>query len=222
MAKSILVVAAHSDDEALGCAGTIIKHVANGDEVHLVFLTDGTSARQSGVYEKTNRLDSSALAAKLMGVSTVTQFDYPDNAMDSVPLIQIVQSIEAKVEEICPSMVYTHFHNELNIDHAICNRAVLTACRPQPGCSVKKIMAFEVLSSTEWVDPTSSAFTPNIFVDISDHMDAKLKAIDAYKAEMRPSPHSRSFQGIQHLAGHRGHSVGVQYAEGFVLIRSLL
>lgn len=222
MSETVLVVAAHSDDEALGCAGTIIKHVANGDEVHLVFLTDGTSARQSGVYEITNRIDSSAVAAKLMGVSSVTQFDFPDNAMDSVPLIQIVQAIETKVADLCPNVVYTHFHNDLNIDHTICNRAVLTACRPQPGCSVKTIMAFEVLSSTEWVDPTSSAFTPNIFVNISDYMDAKLIVLDAYKAEMRPSPHSRSLQGIQHLAGHRGHSVGVKYAEAFILIRDIV
>ena len=154
-----------------------------------------------------------------MGVLPL-QFDFPDNAMDSVPLIQIVQAIET-VRSL-PNVVYTHFHNDLNIDHTICNRAVLTACRPQPGCSVKTVMAFEVLSSTEWVDPTSTAFIPNTFIDISDHMDAKLKVLDAYKAEMRPSPHSRSLQGIQYLAGHRGHSVGVKYAEAFILIRDIV
>ena len=221
MKKQILVVAAHSDDEALGCAGTILKHVANGDQVHLVFLADGTSARPDGAGEKANRIECSATAADLMGVSSVTQFDFPDNAMDTVPLIQIVQAIETKVAEISPAVVYTHFHNDLNIDHAICNRAVLTACRPQPGRSVKTILAFEVLSSTEWVDSTSSAFIPNTFVDISDQMDAKLKVLEAFGDEMRPSPHSRSMEGVQHLAGYRGHSVGVEYAEAFVLIRSI-
>lgn len=221
MAESILVVAAHSDDEALGCAGTILKHVASGDEVHLVFLTDGTSARQDDASEKANRLSSSAIAADIMGVSSVTQFDFPDNAMDSVPLIQIVQAIETKVVEISPSVVYTHFHNDLNIDHAICNRAVMTACRPQPGFSVKKICAFEVLSSTEWIDPNSAAFVPNCFVDISDYIELKMKVLEAYHGEMKAAPHSRSMLGARQLAGYRGNSVGLSFAESFMLIRSL-
>ena len=219
MSETVLVVAAHADDEALGCAGTILKHVASGDKVHLVFLTDGTSARQGSGNDKVARSDACSIAARSMGVSTVTQFDFPDNSMDSVPLINIVREIEQKIVELKPSIIYTHFHNDLNIDHSICNRAVLTACRPQPDMPVKCIYSFEVLSSTEWVDPNSTTFVPNVFVDITDTLQYKLKILESYEYEIRESPHSRSFEGVRNLAGYRGHSVGVRYAEAFMLVR---
>ena len=222
MSRNILVIAAHADDEALGCAGTLLKHIAQGDQVHLVFLTDGVSGRNIKGVLKSKRVSSSSIAAELMGASSVSQFDFPDNAMDSVPLIQIVRVIENKIRETQAEIVYSHFHSDLNIDHAICSRAVLTACRPQPNNAVQSILSFEVLSSTEWIDPSAWTFAPNTFVDITDHMPMKQKILEAYHSEMRQSPHSRSIEGVRNLAGYRGHSIGCLYAEAFMLVRNII
>lgn len=217
--KNILVVAAHSDDEALGCGGTIAKHIASGDKVHLIFMTNGVSSRNvdhKGI-QKRNRAAHDA--AKILGISSLKQFDFPDNKMDTIGLLDIVKPIEELIDELQPSIIYTHHFGDLNIDHQITHKAVITACRPQPGFCVKEIYAFEVVSSTEWQTSENTSFKPNIFVDMSEFMDLKKQILNVYSEEMRQYPHSRSVENIIHLNAYRGSSVGVQYAEAFVLLR---
>jgi LmbE family N-acetylglucosaminyl deacetylase len=139
--------------------------------------------------------------------------------MDSVPLLDIVQDLEPLIQRIAPRLVYTHHHGDLNIDHQMTQRAVMTACRPQPGRSVKEIYGFEVLSSTEWALPQHAPFLPNFFIDISTHLPSKLQALAAYGEEMQLAPHSRSLEHIEFLARHRGHSMGLKAAEAFVVYR---
>ena len=125
--------------------------------------------------------------------------------------------------DIHADAVYTHFANDLNIDHSLTARAVFTAFRPQPGSSVKQIFSFEVLPSTEWTAPSMrSHFVPNHFVNISKTMDTKMEALEAYQEELRPSPHSRSIENIISLASFRGMSVGVKMAEAFICERNIV
>lgn len=215
--KNVLVVAAHSDDEALGCAGALAKHIANGDSVSVMFMTNGVASR--GVADDTSRLSAAELAMKVLGVSVVRQFDFPDNAMDSVPLLDIIKAVESVVDEVKPNIIYTHHAGDLNIDHTITHRAVMTACRPMPESPVKSILAFEVLSSTEWQSYQESAFVPNYFVDITDYMDKKIEIVKCYQEEMRDVPHSRSIEHVKALMHHRGYSVGYLAAEAFMTIR---
>lgn len=220
MSKQILIVAAHADDEVLGCGGTIARHVAEGDAVHVIFMTDGVGSRgneQSAELIYRNQARDEAL--KILGVSERHAFDFPDNRMDSVPLLDVVQAIEPIVRKIQPERVYTHHHGDLNVDHCITHQAVLIACRPLPGNRVREILAFEVMSSTEWASPGLAPFIPNAFVDISAYLSKKLEALAAYELEMRPVPHSRSFEHIEVLARHRGNSLGVEAAEGFEVVR---
>lgn len=156
--KIVLVVAAHSDDEALGCAGTIAKHIAQGDQVHLLFMTDGVGSRKVKEQEVAERLDAAKQAAEVMGAASLVNLRFPDNRMDSVPLLDIVKEIEIKVVELQPQVIYTHQIGDLNVDHRVTHQAVLTACRPMPGCSVREIYTFEVMSSTEWTTPISEPF----------------------------------------------------------------
>jgi N-acetylglucosamine malate deacetylase 1 len=222
MSRTVLVVAAHSDDEALGCGGTIARHVAEGDLVHAVFLADGVSSRpDSDPSSLDHRRSAADEAHRLLGLASVRYLDFPDNRMDSVALLDIVQSLEATIHALRPDVVYTHHYGDLNVDHRVAHQAVMTACRPLPGASVKEIYAFEVLSSTEWSSPAMEAFTPTMFVDISDHLEAKLDALKAYSLEMRPAPHSRSLEHVASLARHRGHTVGCAAAEAFVTIRMI-
>lgn len=221
MSKIVLVVAAHSDDEAIGCGGTIARHVAEGDEVHLLFMTDGVGSREALDEDAKARLSATHHAAQILGVSTFTNLNFPDNRMDSVPLLDIVKEIEAKISKITPEVVYTHHLGDLNVDHQVTHKAVITACRPQPGFCVKEIYAFEVLSSTEWQSPSLLPFVPNVFIDIADYLPIKMQALEAYAEEMREAPHTRSFQHLEVLAKHRGYSFGVHAAEALMLVRKL-
>ena len=203
MNKTILVIAAHSDDEALGCSGVIARHVAEGDKVHLLFMTDGVASR-SGSGDGDNRLTSAHGASKILRVTSFTNLNFPDNQMDSIPLLDIVKEIENTIVQTQPEVIYTHHIGDLNIDHQITHKAVVTACRPQPGFCVEEVYAFEVLSSTEWNTPGVQAFSPNVFIDITDYIDIKKQVLEIYSEEMRQPPHSRSIDNALRLKSSIG------------------
>ena len=149
--KKILVVAAHPDDEVLGCGGTIAKHISEGDEVHTLFIADGVKSRTKRVkndFEDRNKACN--LAQSFLRIKSTNFLEFPDNKLDSIPLLNIIQKIESIIEKIRPKIVYTHHHGDLNIDHKITHNATLTACRPLPDSSVKEIYGFEVISSTDF------------------------------------------------------------------------
>lgn len=218
--STVLVVAAHTDDEALGCGGTIARHVAEGDTVYAVFMADGVSSRTaSDQADFARRMQAAENARVVLGIEENFYLGLPDNRMDSIPLIDVVQKLEPIIDKVKPNIVYTHHHGDLNVDHRITHQAVMTACRPLPESSVRAIYAFEVMSSTEWATPTAEPFLPNYFVEISAHLSTKNNALDAYRVEMRKTPHSRSMQHLTSLASHRGQTVGLLAAEAFVSIR---
>ena len=141
--------------------------------------------------------------------------------MDSVALLDVVKVVERHVARVAPRVVYTHHPSDLNVDHNVVHRAVLTACRPLPGSSVERILCFEVPSSSEWQALTAApAFAPNWFNDVSATLPLKLKALLAYASEMHPFPHPRSLEAVEHLARWRGASAGFAAAEAFVLARA--
>ncbi len=220
MVKNVLVIAAHSDDEALGCAGTMAKHIAAGDKVHVIFMTNGVSSRSdTSNSDIENRQTAAQKSADILGITSMENFDFPDNKMDTTPLLDIIKSIENVINKLQPEIIYTHHIGDLNIDHQITHKAALTACRPQPGFCVKEIYAFEVLSSTEWQIPEYLPFTPNVYIDVSNQIEIKRKSLEVYSDEMHTPPHSRSFDNMLNLSSFRGNSIGVNYAEAFILLR---
>ncbi|HYD74806.1 PIG-L family deacetylase [Ramlibacter sp.] len=219
----VLVVAAHPDDEVLGCGGTIARLAGEGRAVHVLILADGESARpQAGIDEAAARASAAQRAGEALGVASVTCLGLPDNRLDTVDLLQVVQAIEAVLGRVQPATVLTHHHGDVNIDHRIAHEAVLAACRPLPGSCVRELLFFEVPSSTEWRPGSpATAFAPTVFVDIGPALAAKMAALEAYAAELRPAPHPRSREAIDALAAWRGASAGVARAEAFMLGRSL-
>ncbi len=222
---TVLVVAAHPDDEALGCGGTIARHAAAGDDVVVVFIADGVTSRapdEDRSAELVRRQEAARAAGAILGVRDVRFGDLPDNRLDTVPLLSVAQAVEAVVHEVGPTTIYTHFAHDLNVDHRLVHEAVITAVRPQPSAAVTTVLTFETPSSTEWRAPgAGTPFAPDWFVDITDTLDLKLRALDAYAEEMRPWPHPRSREAIAHLAHWRGSTVGRVAAEGFVLARHI-
>ena len=218
----VLVVAAHSDDEALGCGGTLIRHQKQGDIIKLVFLTNGVSARSEDKPPLECEISSQEFAAKL-GIEDIVQFDFPDNKMDTIPLLTIVKELELIGSKFEPNIIYTHASKDLNIDHNICSRAVRTAFRPLPDFTyLNAIYGFEVLSSSEWLFESNQKFNPNFFVDISAEIDQKINLLRSYDFEMRAFPHPRSYSIVRSLAELRGSSLGVHAAEAFEVYWSLI
>ena len=220
--NKVLIIAAHADDEALGCAGTIAKHITEGDDVSIIFMTDGVSSRNnSNQLHEAERSSAMDKAMQVLGVKQYQCFNFPDNQMDSVPLLTITKAIEDVIYERKPNIIYSHFAHDLNIDHQITHQAVMTACRPVQGSSVKKILSFEVLSSTEWQSNSRPSFQGQYIVDISAYWQQKEQVLLCYQEELRDFPHSRSLPCIEALATLRGASHGFAKAEAFQVERIL-
>jgi LmbE family N-acetylglucosaminyl deacetylase len=187
-----------------------------------LFLADGTGSRGADQKAAGRRAQAARNAASALGASELSFLQFPDNRLDGVDLLDIVQAIEPVIEKSAPGRIYTHHVGDLNIDHVLCHHAVLTACRPISGSSVRRIYGMEIPSSTEWSSPDSvRAFLPTRFVDISATAGAKRRALEAYAEEMRPFPHPRSFEALDALAAWRGASAGLNAAEAFTVIREI-
>lgn len=221
--SEILVVAAHPDDEILGCGATLARHTDAGDRVHILILATGLAARGAVETGAIEVLEAAARqAAQAIGAEAPRFAGFADNRLDGMDLLDIVKSIETVTEAVQPEIVYTHHGGDLNIDHRIACEAVVTACRPLPGAATRAIYAFETVSSTEWaIADCHVAFRPNHFVETEAFMALKMKALEAYSSEMRPWPHARSVEAIRALAAYRGVSVGCAAAEAFSVIREL-
>ncbi len=223
--NTILVVAAHPDDEILGVGGTMARRAAEGDAIYALILGEGQTSRWRsreladaaviGQLHK-NTLD----AAEVIGFSKVFFENLPDNRFDSVDLLDIVKKVENYIEDIQPNIIYTHHFGDLNIDHRLTFEAVITATRPTEKCKVKEIYAFETVSSSEWsFGDKERSFCPNVFVDIEKYFNLKCDALSKYESEVCEFPHPRSMDMLDALAKKRGSTVGKHYAEAFELIR---
>lgn len=221
MGNKVLVVAAHPDDEILGCGGTMAKMAKQGNEVYTLILGRGIAARGHGQEEAKGRIEELDVcmqaANKAVGVKEVFGFDFPDNCFDSVALLDIVKVVEEIKCKVKPDVILTHYCNDLNIDHRLTCEAVITATRPMVGESVREIYSFEVMSSTEWNYPLS--FSPDTFFDISETIKVKLQALEHYKSEMREFPHPRSLEAVELNAKTWGFKTGLKSAEAFECVR---
>lgn len=216
MTERILAVVAHPDDESFGCGATLAKHTRAGDQLAVVVMADGLASR-GGVTTANiqKRHGACRRACKLLGTEDVYIHQFADNMMDNVALLEAVRFVERHIERVRPTIVYTHWKGDLNIDHRIVHDAVNVCCRPQPGCPVRELYYFEIPCSTAW----GTGFEPNHFVDVADTMDVKIEAAKCYAEELREPPHPRSLAGIARLAEMRGSRVGIKFAEGFILGR---
>lgn len=221
----VLAVVAHPDDEVIGMGGTLASHAASGDEVHVLVLSDGESSRHDEATPERQRAieerrEQARTACERLGVDSVSFHDFPDNAFDTVPLLDVVQRIESTVESVQPDVVYTHHYGDLNVDHELTCRATLTATRPLSDSPVRRVLAAETLSATEWGTPSANnAFQPTTFVDVADQLERKLEALEAYEGELKDEPHPRTVQTIGENASVWGAKAGLEAAEPFELLR---
>jgi LmbE family N-acetylglucosaminyl deacetylase len=229
MTDSVAVVAAHPDDEVLGCGGTLARMATEGRAVHILLLADGETSRRDDADQDPDsrkiaaRKVAAEKACKVLGCASVEVLTLPDNRLDGLVLLDVVKQVEEFLLRHRPSTVFTHHAGDVNIDHQVVHAAVVTACRPLPKYHVQELLFFEVPSSTEW-RPVGSAepFVPNWFVDISTTIEKKLQALEIYGSELRAFPHPRSLKAVSALATWRGATVGVDAAEAFILGRKVI
>jgi LmbE family N-acetylglucosaminyl deacetylase len=226
--KKILIIAAHPDDEVLGCGATASKHVDRGDDVYCVILGEGITSRTNKTttdcrIDNISELHNQTLqAAEIIGIKEVFFSNFKDNRFDSLNLLDIIKEVEKHLTKINPDIIYTHHEFDLNIDHRRTFQAVITACRPCNPNSPSQIFSFEILSSTEWQSKDKkNAFFPNSYIDVSKQLERKISAMKAYKSEIKKYPHSRSPEGIEILTKYRGIECGLKSAEAFMLIRNI-
>lgn len=238
--KKILCLASHNDDETLSCGGTLKKFANQGAEIYLLTFTDGVSARYDKNISPPARYDEetgiillSSLApndrrrttpkvSSILGLKHFNCFDFPDNKMDNVPLLEVNKSIEKylKNANLIPDMVLTHNPYCLNTDHKKVYEASITVFRGLPKYNKTKIMCYETLSSTEW-NPISG-FKPNCYVDVSNYISSVKEALDVYKDEMRELPHPRNWETKLIKMKLSGTECGVEFAERFMVLREVL
>jgi LmbE family N-acetylglucosaminyl deacetylase len=210
----VLAIAAHPDDEVLGCGGVLALHARAGDPVTIVIVCEGESLRYGpGGVGQSSHIQR---AAEQLGVKSVRHLRFPDQALDTLRLTELIAPLETIVREVCPRVVYSQYGGDVNRDHHILFQAVLVATRPTE-TFIEAVYAFDTASSTEWAYPRS--FVPDTWVDISSALDAKLAAMGCYESELRPYPHPRSLKALEHRARAFGNQVCLDAAEVFMTVR---
>ena len=220
----VLVIAAHPDDEVLGAGGTIAKYVADGAEVKVLIVTDGSTSQYRDDPKLQEILEGKKKetqnAMDILGVSQVLYGGMPDMKLDMTEHILVNQSIERVMDEYQPNIVFTHYHGDVNLDHQCVSRSTLVACRPVADQCVRELYAYYVPSSTDWnVQNHVNTFMPNVYVDISDFAEKKYQAMECYATELRDYPHPRSIEALRVMDRANGVHVGMEAAECFVCYR---
>lgn len=219
--KKILVIAPHPDDEVLGCGGAIVKHIKGGDEVYLCVVTKAYAPDWSDEFLK-NRPKEIKKANEILGIKKTYFLDFPTAKLDTIPQKSLNDSILEVIKKTRAEIVYVPYEGDLCKDHRLVFEAALVASRPYTNKSVKKLLCYETLSETEWGrNFAKKIFFPNTYVDISDTLKYKIKAMQSYESEVKKSPHPRSLEIIKVLAEKRGSEAGLKFAEAFVLIREI-
>ena len=227
--KKVLIIAAHPDDEVLGCGGFLAKYNSSIDST-ILFVGEGSSCRYELNKSKERvkqdiliRRESAKSAAKCLGINNIIFNNLPCGRFDTVPIIDINKMIENHINKINPDIIFVHDPGDVNNDHKIVYRSTIMASRPSSTCKVKTVMSYEVPSSSECSFDTKDIFTPNIFIELNkDQIRRKWEALSSYITEVSEFPFPRSEEGLMTFAKYRGMQVGYEYAEAFKLIRTII
>jgi Uncharacterized proteins, LmbE homologs, COG2120 len=219
---NVLIVAAHPDDEVLGCGGVTVRHVERGDRVYVVVVTRGFPEIFSPEIDEEDRLHARE-AHEILGGAGIFFLDFPAPRLDTVPGHELADAIREVIFSVNADVVYTPFGGDLHGDHKATYLATLVASRPINNCPVRRLLCYETLSETDWASPLDdSAFKPTVFVDISEVLERKLQALACFRNELKQPPHPRSLRAIEALARVRGSTAGLMAAEAFMLVREII
>ena len=219
----ILVISPHPDDETLGCGGTILKHKDIGDKIYWLIITniDIKNGWDKDIVEE--RQKEIETVAEMYDFEKTFKLDYPTAKLDTIPMQEIIESISKVIFEIKPEIIYLPNRSDVHTDHQITFKTAYSCTKNFRYSFIKKILMYETLSETEFAPALpENIFVPNVFVDITNYFEKKLEIFKIYKSEIMKDPLPRSLDSIKALARYRKSQIGVEYAEGFVLIREVM
>lgn len=214
--KSVLVIAAHPDDEVIGAGGTIAAHAARGDSVVIAILTEGATVQFPGDQSKVSLKKEQALkAAEMLGAKDVFSGGFPDQHLDVTPVLEVNRFVEDVARKVNPQVIYTHHFADLNADHRVAYEAAAVMARPFSLASFERLLCYSVDTLTH-----AGMSTPqfNVYSDISETLELKLQAMRVYETELRDYPHPRSLEAMRYAALSKGAAVGLPAAEVFQLV----
>ncbi|ASS73949.1 GlcNAc-PI de-N-acetylase [Tumebacillus algifaecis] len=218
--KKILVIAPHPDDETLGCGGALLKHRANGDELHWLIVTGISTGAGFSEERVASRNGEILQVGNMYGFESLHKFNFPTAQLDTMPIGDIVQRMGRVMHVVQPEVVYLPYRGDVHTDHKIVFDAAVSCTKWFRYPSIKRVLAYETLSETEFgINPDSNGFRPNVFVDISEHLEQKLEIMRIFASEMGEFPFPRSEQAIRALAALRGAAAGCAAAESFMLLK---
>jgi len=220
--NSVLVVAVHPDDETLGCGGTLLKHKANADEIHWLIATDIKESEGFGVSAIKKRNNEIKKVEDLYEFTSVNKLNLSTAKVDTYSMSELVSKISHVINTVKPNIIYLPFKGDIHSDHKYIFDAAYSCTKNFRYPFIKKIFMMETLSETEFsLSTKEDSFVPNIFVDISEFMDKKIKLMNVYESEIGKHPFPRSERNIRALASYRGATSGCNYAESFMLLKEI-
>ncbi|GIQ69985.1 GlcNAc-PI de-N-acetylase [Xylanibacillus composti] len=222
MGREVVVVAPHPDDETLGCGGTLLRHAASGDRIHWIIVTQMDKANSTEIDRERRKQEIEAVS-RMYGFTSVHRLGYTAARLESYPLGDIVASMGEVFRKVLPEIVYLPYPGDIHSDHQTVFQAASACTKWFRYPTVKKIMCYETLSETDFdIHPDGNLFRPNVFVDITDYLDEKIKIMTHYSSEMGDFPFPRSIEAIQSLSAVRGAAAGAKAAEGFMLLKEMI
>ncbi|MGN6602887.1 MAG: PIG-L deacetylase family protein [Ginsengibacter sp.] len=223
--KNVLIIAPHPDDEVLGCGGIIKKLTSLEKKIYVLVMTNAfIGASELFSEEGIKIVRREALQAhKILGVKETFFADFPAPKLDTYPTYKMANYISALLQQLNIDTLFIPHRGDIHLDHKRVYEASLVASRSQGNYSVHEIYAYETLSETEWAAPfPEDNFIPNVFVNIENEIEYKIKSFECYKTQIKIFPHPRSVEGIDVLSKHRGSVVSIKAVEAFSLIRQIV
>jgi len=221
--KQVLVIAPHPDDETLGCGGTLLRHVAEGDWIHWLTLTEIQADLGYSRDQVERRKNEIEMVAKRYAFQTAHHLAFATTKLDTIPISRVVEKVGAVFKKVNPEIVYLPWRNDIHTDHKYAFDATVACCKWFRYNSIKRVLAYETLSETEFgLNPDASGYRPNVFMDIADFLESKIEILNIYSSEMGEFPFPRSEDAVRSLAAFRGVAAGYRAAESFVLLKEIL
>lgn len=221
--SNIVVIAPHPDDETLGCGGTILRHIANGDNVYWIIVT---SIDEKHGFSKGKVAERNNEIKKVCGIyqfTDVFKFNIPTATLEQISTRELVNKFGNVFDQICPDIMYLPFKGDVHSDHKIVFNAAVSCTKWFRYSSIKRVLCYETISETDFgLDPTEKNFSPNVFVDVTPYFEKKLQAMMIYKSELGIHPFPRNEKVIRSLSMVRGATSGCDFAEAFILLKEII
>lgn len=215
--KKVLVVSPHPDDETLGAGGTLLKHKDMGDKLYWCNITNIKEEYGYSLEDVKRRNYELEEVAKYYNFDEFFNLEFKPTSLNELSIPVLIKHISGIIDSIKPEILYIPFYGDAHSDHRIVFKALQPFLKSFRYPFIKKVLMMEIISETDnqFVYP----FHPNVFIDVSEYIEKKLKIMSVYQTEIGTHPFPRSLENIKNLSSYRGSQCNCKCAESFVLLK---